>query len=133
MNLSPGLRCFVQTSALLLLGFVCTHAVAQTTQRRLPPSAITLGPGLLEYRMQCADKCQIECFQNGAKILSQKNITSKQELRLFASRTSTEDLTPRWIEIRPANQGQGKSRTLLLSHDTFCDLSSLLIVPTNIR
>jgi hypothetical protein len=98
------------------------------SQRRLPGS-VTLGPRLLEYRIECVNpgSCRVQCFQHGVKVIDRGHIDKNDQLRMFASTSTRDEIIPRWIEIRSAD---GKdTQTLLLSSATTCDLKSLVISP----
>ena len=119
--------------AAVLLG-ACAAAQAQspsTNPLARSPDSIALGPRLLDYPMECVEPrgCRIECFQNGVKVLSRGSIGQQDEIRLIASGGDGEEMTPRWIEVRPFS-GDGV-QTLMLSPDSFCDLKSLVISPKN--
>jgi hypothetical protein len=109
-------------------------AIAQSSpqaarQGQRPATTLRLGPRLLEYRIDCArsDSCRVQCFQHGLKIFDHAGIQPDDQLFMLASTSTQDEIVPRWLEIRPAD---GKpAQSILLSHDTACDLQSLTISP----
>jgi hypothetical protein len=116
-------RVSAATTTLLL----ATTLSAQDNPRRGLPGSIALGPRLLDYPMECVEPrgCRVECYQNGVQVLSRAGIGQQDEIRLVASAGVSDEITPRWIEIRAFNNGD--VQTLLLTRDSFCDLKSLVI------
>jgi hypothetical protein len=121
-------------AALWLAALLAPAALAQSAApaRELPrelSGSVALGPRLLDYPMECVDPrgCRIECYQHGVKVLSRTGIGLQDELRLIASAGVSDEVIPRWIEIRTFNGND--VQTLLLTADTFCDLKSLVLSP----
>jgi hypothetical protein len=121
-------------AALLLAAWFAPPAQAQSAApaRQLPrelPGSVALGPRLLDYPIDCTDPrgCRIECFQHGVKVISRTGIGQQDEVRLIASAGVSDEVIPRWIEIRPFSGSD--VQTLLLTTDTFCDLKSLVLSP----
>lgn len=122
------MKTFLAAATTLLL----TAALpAQDSPRRDLPGSIALGPRLLDYPMECVEPrgCRIECYQNGVQIINRAGIGQQDEIRMVASAGVSDEITPRWIEIRPFNEGN--VQTLLLTSDSFCDLKSLVISQKN--
>jgi len=120
----------VRAAAALLAGALLAGiAAAEDAAERERAAGISLGPRLLDYPVECVDPrgCRIECFQDGVKVLSRGQIALQDELRLIASTSTRDEITPRWIEIRPFSGND--VQTLLLSAGTVCDLRSLVISP----
>lgn len=123
-----------RVAVLWFAAWLVPAALAQSgaPARELPrelPGSIALGPRLLDYPMDCVDPrgCRIECFQNGVKVASRTGIGAQDEVRLIASAGLSDEVIPRWIEIRPFSGND--VQTLLLTSDTFCDLASLVLSP----
>lgn len=121
-------------TALCLTALLAPGVSAQpgSLARELPrelAGSIALGPRLLDYPMECtaARGCRIECFQSGVQVASRTGIGAQDEVRLIASAGDSDEVIPRWIEIRPFNGID--VQTLLLTADTFCDLKSLILSP----
>jgi hypothetical protein len=130
---APPWYTIAMLAALLAMAAGSHRANAQSApmsglQQRLPGS-VTLGPRLLEYRIECVNpgSCRVQCFQHGVKVIDRGHIDKNDQLRMFASTSVRDEIIPRWIEIRSAD---GKdAQTLLLSSATTCDLKSLVISP----
>lgn len=122
------LAVWLAPAALVQSALAQSGAPARELPRELPGS-VALGPRLLDYPMECADPrgCRIECFQHGAKVASRTGIGLQDEVRLIASAGVSDEVVPRWIEIRPFSGND--VQTLLLTSDTFCDLKSLVLSP----
>ncbi len=116
---------------LLLALFPATaHAQAQTSPDTRSGGLI-FGPKLLYYPLECQDShgCRIDCFQNGVNVASHTGISHQDEVRLVVNAGISDEIIPRWIEIRPFNSGE--SRSLILTRDTFCDLKAFIIRPSH--
>jgi hypothetical protein len=90
-------------------------------------AGMVFGPKLLSYAVECqeARACRIECFQNGVSVVLRSDIALGDEIRLVVNAGISDEVIPRWIEIRPVN---GSSiQTILLTRDTLCDLKALTI------
>ena len=120
-----------RSTAAVLVFIMAAGALAQDNSRRGLPGSIALGPRLLDYPIECLEPrgCRIECYQNGVQVVSRGGIGQQDEIRLVASAGVSDEITPRWIEIRPFNNSN--VQTLLLTRDSFCDLKSLTISPKN--
>lgn len=118
---------------LLAMAAGSQRADAQSGRHPRPPGSVTIGPVLLEYRMECVDSrtCRVQCFQHGTKIIDRGDIGKNDRLRMFASTSALNEIVPRWIEVRPS--GGREVQSVLLSSSTTCDLKSLVILPNEPR
>ena len=89
------------------------------------PEIPLFGPKLLYYWLRCDDSsgCRIDCYQNGANVISRLNLSSENIIALVVNTGITDEFTPRWIEIRSADGAA--MQTILLTRDTLCDLQGL--------
>jgi len=118
--------------ALLLLGTQVPMVFAQAQAApKVAGSGLVFGPKLLYYPLECQESrgCRIDCFQNGVNVASHTDISLQDEVRLVVNAGISDEIIPRWIEIRPFNGSE--SRTLLLTRNTFCDLKAFIIHPSH--
>ena len=112
-----------------MLALVAGVSGAQDTSQPETASSLVFGPKLLYYPLECQEVrgCRLECFQNGVSIVSRGNLSVHDEIRLVVNAGISDEIIPRWIEVKPV-AGVG-SQTILLTRETVCDLRDLLIVP----
>ena len=117
--------------ALLLALAPGPAAQAQAQPAPGPVTGLVFGPKLLYYPLECQDTrgCRIDCFQHGVNVATHSDISTQDEVRLVVNAGISDEIIPRWIEIRPFNGSD--SRTLLLTRNTFCDLKAFIIRPTH--
>ena len=87
------------------------------------------GPKLLYYPVECHDVrgCRIECYQNGTGVISRANISPHDSVHLVVNTGVSEEIEPRWIEIRSFDEAG--IQTILLTRGTLCNLRALTIKP----
>lgn len=87
------------------------------------------GPKLLYYPLECHDVrgCRLDCFQNGVNVVSRINISQHDAMFLVVNAGISDEIVPRWIEIRPFDDSQ--VQTVLLEPGALCDFQSISIKP----
>ena len=134
MNRILPTPCRISHAVGLLLALAVLFPAPLGAQAKVLPgisSGMTFGPKLHYYPLECQDLtgCSIDCFQNGLNVASQTGISAQDEVRLVVNSGISDEIIPRWIEIRPFNDTE--PRTLLLTRNTFCDLKAFIIRPSH--
>ena len=134
MNGTRPTPCSISRAAGLLLVLAVLFPSTLSAQAKVLPGisgAMVFGPKLDYYPLECQDLrgCSIDCFQNGVNVASHTGISAQDEVRLVVNSGISDEIIPRWIEIRPFNNTE--PRTLLLTRNTFCDLKAFIIRPSH--